>query len=223
MSTIFHIVSNKEWGGGEQYVFDLAQRQKADYITVNVFCKPIADIVAKYKTIADQVFPARLNGVTDFQSAFAMAKVVRHAGKCVIHAHNFKDAFTACYARLLSGNKQARVVMCRHLTRKGKNSLVYRWLYGQLDAICFDSNLSLNTFLSTRPSIDERKLSVVRTSIVVPEVVKPAALREELNIGTDEAMAMYHGRLDPEKGIDTLMDAVEKLKRTKTSARSSWY
>lgn len=213
MSTIFHIVSNKEWGGGEQYVFDLAQRQKADYITVNVFCKPIADIVAKYKTIADQVFPARLNGVTDFQSAFAMAKVVRHAGKCVIHAHNFKDAFTACYARLLSGNKQVRVVMCRHLTRKGKNSLVYRWLYGQLDAICFDSNLSLNTFLSTRPSIDERKLSVVRTSIVVPEVVKPAALREELNIGTDEAMAMYHGRLDPEKGIDTLMDAVEKLKK----------
>lgn len=103
--------------------------------------------------------------------------------------------------------------MCRHLTRKGKNSLVYRWLYGQLDAICFDSNLSLNTFLSTRPSIDERKLSVVRTSIVVPEVVKPAALREELNIGTDEAMAMYHGRLDPEKGIDTLMDAVEKLKK----------
>ena len=81
MSTIFHIVSNKEWGGGEQYVFDLAQRQKADNITVKVFCKPIADIVAKYKTIADQVFPARLNGVTDFQSAFAMAKVVRHAGK----------------------------------------------------------------------------------------------------------------------------------------------
>ena len=49
MSTIFHIVSNKEWGGGEQYVFDLAQRQKADNITVKVFCKPIADIVAKYR------------------------------------------------------------------------------------------------------------------------------------------------------------------------------
>ena len=38
MSKIFHIISNNEWGGGEQYVFDLAQRQKADGISVTIFC-----------------------------------------------------------------------------------------------------------------------------------------------------------------------------------------
>ena len=211
MSTIFHIVSNKAWGGGEQYVLDLAQRQKADGIHVNVVCKPIAEIMGKYEAVADHVYPARLNGVTDMGSARALAKVVAKAGRCVIHAHNFKDAFTACYARLLSGNAEVRVVMCRHLTRTGKNSLVYRWLYRHIDAICFDSQLSLNTFLSTHPSIDAAKLMIVRTSIVVPREVTPAPLREELGIPEGVTVAMYHGRLDPEKGIDTLLEAVSQL------------
>lgn len=215
MSKIFHIVSNKEWGGGEQYVFDLAQRQKMDGIEVAVFCKPIADIIGKFETMADRTYSLPLNGVVDLKSAFCMAKIIKKEGRCVIHAHNFKDAFTACYARLLSGNKQVRVVMCRHLTRKGKNSLVYRWLYKHLDAICFDSQLSLDTFLSTSPSIDSNKLSIVRTSIVVPENVTPAPLREELGIAVDEVMAMCHGRLDPEKGLDTLLKAVEILKKEK--------
>ena len=37
---VFHLVSNKEWGGGEQYVYDLCQRQMADGLSVSVFCRP---------------------------------------------------------------------------------------------------------------------------------------------------------------------------------------
>lgn len=212
MSKIFHIVSNKEWGGGEQYVYDLAQRQKADGISVTVFCKPIPEIISKFEGLT-KTHALRLNGVLDFTSAYKMAKLVKHAGRCIIHAHNFKDAFTACYARALSGNKQVRVVMCRHLTRIGKNSFHYRWLYKHIDAICFDSQLSTDMFMSTHPTIDESKLMVVRTSIVTPAHVEPAPLRSELNIGKDEVLAMYHGRLHPEKGIDTLLEAVELLKK----------
>ena len=38
---VFHLVSNKEWGGGEQYVYDLCQRQMADGLSVSVFCRPV--------------------------------------------------------------------------------------------------------------------------------------------------------------------------------------
>ena len=37
---IFHTISNKEWGGGEQTVFDLSRRQLADGIEVEIFCPP---------------------------------------------------------------------------------------------------------------------------------------------------------------------------------------
>lgn len=210
---IFHIVSNKAWGGGEQYVFDLCQRQMADRIQIEVFCKPVADIIQKFRTLQVPVHALRLNGLADLKSAWKMSRIIKQAGPCIVHAHNFKDAFTAAMARkFLGGQSQVKVVMCRHLTRLGKNGLHYRWLYQQLDGICFDSDLSKNIFLSTHPSIDMRKICVVHTSVVVPEKVEAVNLRKEFSLPETAVLAMYHGRLDPEKGLDVLMEAVSTLR-----------
>ena len=208
---IYHIVSNKEWGGGEQYVYDLCRRQQADGIEVSVFCKPIESITRKYEEAGIKVIPLTLGGVLDINSAWKMATLINTAGECIIHAHNFKDAFTAAYARKLSSNKQVQVVMCRHLTRTGKNSIHYRWLYRQLDGICFDSELSKETFLSTNPTIDLQKTRIVHTSIVVPDEIQQISLYKEFDIPEDHVVAMYHGRLDEEKGLDVLIEAVSML------------
>ena len=207
---IFHIVSNKEWGGGEQYVYDLSQRQRTEGIDVTIFCKPVETIIQKYQEAGMTVIPLALGGALDIRSAWKMAKVIENHSN--IHAHNFKDAFTACYAKCLAGNKQVRVVMCRHLTRKGKNTLLYRWLYRHLDRLIFDSELSRSVFLSTRPTIDEAKLGIVHTSIVVPETFEKTDLRREFQIPSDCVIGMFHGRLDPEKGLDTLLEAVAQIK-----------
>ncbi|MBR3110039.1 MAG: glycosyltransferase family 4 protein [Prevotella sp.] len=207
---IFHIVSNKEWGGGEQYVYDLSQRQRTEGIDVTIFCKPVEAIMQKYQEAGMTVIPLALGGALDIRSAWKMAKVIETHSN--IHAHNFKDAFTACYAKCLARNKQVRVVMCRHLTRKGKNTLLYRWLYLHLDRLIFDSELSRSVFLSTRPTIDEAKLGIVHTSIVVPETFEKTDLRMEFQMPSDCVIGMFHGRLDPEKGLDTLMEAVAQIK-----------
>ena len=213
---IFHIVSNKEWGGGEQYVYDLSQRQMAEGINVTIFCKPVEAIMQKYQEAGMTVIPLALGGALDIPSAWKMAKVIRRQESgdrsLILHAHNFKDAFTACYARCLARNKQVRVVMCRHLTRKGKNTLLYRWLYRHLDRLIFDSELSRSVFLSTRPTIDEAKLGIVHTSIVVPETFEKTDIRSEFQIPSDCIIGMFHGRLDPEKGLDTLLEAVAQVK-----------
>lgn len=209
---IFHIVSNKEWGGGEQFVYDLCQRQRADGIDVEIFCKPIKSICLKYREAGFKVSTLALGGALDLKSAIKMADIIGKQEPCVIHAHNFKDAFTACYARKFSHNKQVRVVMCRHLTRKGKNSVLYKWLYRQLDCLCFDSQLSKDMFYSTHPSLDEQKTCIVHTSIVVPQKLERIDIRKEFGIADNCTIAMFHGRLDPEKGIDTLIEAVSLLK-----------
>lgn len=213
LQKIFHIVSNKVWGGGEQYVYDLCQRQLADGLHIEVFCKPVDSIVQKYRELNVPVHPLRLNGLADVGSAWQMSRIVRQAGPCYIHAHNFKDAFTAAVARKMMGSgAQVRLVMCRHLTRLGKNSLHYRWLYRQLDGILFDSELSRSIFFSTHPSLDERKVCVVHTSVVVPEKVEPVDLRAKLSLPSDCVLAMYHGRLHPEKGLDVLVQAAATLR-----------
>ena len=90
--------------------------------------------------------------------------------------------------------------------------MLYRWLYSQLDRLIFDSQISTDVFLSTNPTITPNKLGIVHTSIVVPENTIPVDIRKEFNIPETCTIAMFHGRLDPEKGIDTLMDAIEQIK-----------
>ena len=75
-----------------------------------------------------------------------------------------------------------------------------------------DSQISTDAFLGTNPTIDTKKLGIVHTSIVVPENTVPVDVRTEFNIPAETVLAMFHGRLDPEKGIDVLLDAVEQIK-----------
>lgn len=209
---IFHMISNKTWGGGEQTVLDLSRRQLADGIDVELFCLPSKSIQERFHELNVPIYTLPLRGVIDFWSAWQMAKILKNSDACAVHAHNFKEAFTAAYARRLSGRKDLRVVMCRNLTRKGKNTFPYRWLYSQLDCIVFDSKLAMDTFLSTDPAIDHNKLSVIFNGVVVPDKVVAQDVRSEFGIARDEVVVMYHGRLDPEKGIDVLIEAVAILR-----------
>ena len=213
MRKVYHIVSNKVWGGGEQYVYDLAQLQLQNGMQVEIFCKPEEVIINKFLELGVSVYPLRLNGAIDFKSAWKMAAIVTEGS--LIHAHNFKDAFTASYARKLSHCKDLKVIASRHLTRKGKNTLLYQWLYKQLDWLVFDSNIARDVFMSTKPLMDVGKTSVIHTSIVLPENVVSAGIRQEYEIEEDEVIAMYHGRLDPEKGLDTLLTATSMNKEKK--------
>lgn len=213
---IFHIVSNKEWGGGEQYVYDLAQRQMADGNSVELFCRSAEAVMSKFLELRMPVHPLSLKGAADMASAWKMAAMLKSQGACFVHAHNFKDAFTAAYARKMCGNRNVRLIMSRHLTRPGKNTRLYRWLYGQLDWLSFDSEIARDEFYSTGPAMNRDRTGIIRTSIVLPDNVTAAGVRQLYGIADDEVIGMFHGRLDPEKGLDTLLEAVGILNAQRT-------
>lgn len=212
---IFHLISNKAWGGGEQTILDLSRRQLADGIKIELCCVSSEAVCGRFKELHVPIHTLPLRGVLDLRSAWTLAGLIKQEPTCAIHAHNFKEAFTAAYARKIAGRKDIKVVMCRNLTRKGKTSLVYRWLYKQLDCIVFDSQLAMDEFLSTNPPIDHNKLKVIFNAIIVPESLQAKDLRTEYGIAQDEVIILCHGRLDPEKGQHVLIEAVSKLKDEK--------
>ena len=211
---IFHTISNKEWGGGEQTVLDLSRRQIADGIDIELCCIPLESMIARFRELNVPIHQMRLGGALDFKSAWTLSKILKHSDVNAVHVHNFKEAFTAAYARRLSGRNDLHVVMCRNLSRKGKNSWLYRWLYRQLDYIVFDSQVALDEFLSSNPTVDHKKLLVIFNAVVVPEHLEAVDVRKEFHIADDEVVVMYHGRLDPEKGLDTLVEAAALVRDT---------
>lgn len=213
---LIYLVSNKEWGGGEQYVYDLCNYFKKEGYPITLISRPTKDVISRLQKLELPLYPLPLKGFTDIVSAYRLSKHIQPNQKYVIHVHNFKDAFTAAFARLFSGNHQVRIVLTRHLVRYGKNAIHYQWLYKQLDQIIFVSNLALEAFLKATPSIEKSRLSIIRNSIIIPSVQKVSNLRKELKISEDAILMMYHGRITHEKGLHILLDAMDTFKQTNT-------
>ena len=193
---IIHLVSNKVWGGGELYVLDLATAFAAKGDEVTIVSRDIDVVTRRFKEAGLPVTTMALKGAIDIASPFKLARIIGKEQPAIIHVHNFKDATTALRARTLSRNKNVRIVMTRHLVKAAKRKSIYN----KLDAMIFVSHLAKNEFMSTSPVIDATKVHVIHNSIKHKTVTAENTPNKELTL-------MFHGRLSPEKGIDTLLQA----------------
>ena len=205
---IIHLVSNHTWGGGEQYVLDLARTMAAEGHCIEIISRPVSQVVDRFtKAGLAPVAKMPLRGAIDFISPLRLASRLRQCDDVIIHVHNFKDAIIATRARSLSGNGKVRVVLTRHLIKEGHTSGLYRDLYARLDAIIFVSELAREGFLKSNPPVDRSKLHVVHNSIRVPS----PSTAPELTTPSDTPIIMCHGRISPEKGLDTLLNALSRI------------
>lgn len=201
---IIHIVSNKVWGGGERYALDLCRAQESDGHSVAVITRGYEEVDAPFRAAGFTPGHLVLGGAWDFITPIRLAGVLnRLEAPVVLHVHNFKDARMAVHARrLMVDPGKVRVVVTRHLVRPAKTGRADKALYDALDAIVFVSNTALEGFLESKPEVDAGKLHVVPNAVVAPSLQ-----REE----PEHPTILFCGRIAPEKGLSTLIDAFARL------------
>lgn len=203
---IIHLVSNKVWGGGEQYVLDLTTELASDGNNVTIVARNIPKVTQRFKDAHLPVVTMPLKGTLDLISPIRLAAMLRKLPEAVVHVHNFKDAITAVRARKLSGNRNVRIAVTRHLVKPAKKNTGYN----NLDAIIFVSQLVMDKFLSTSPNVDRNRLHLIHNSIkYVPEHNETPKRNEILTL-------MFHGRISPEKGLETLIEAFATIRSKDT-------
>ena len=158
-----------------------------------------------------ELFHAPLQGFYDFYSIKLLSQKIKELpGLVIIHAHGFRNVFTALVARRFSGKKDVKVIMTRHKVRRAVDSWILRGIYRNLDALIFVSRAARDRFVSTWHNrlmpIKAERLHIIHNSLNIPEPVYiPPTPNRPLT-------AMFHGPLKPGKGLETLIDAMSMLK-----------
>jgi glycosyltransferase involved in cell wall biosynthesis len=203
---IVEIFASQTWGGGEQYVFDFSRKLLKDNHVVWFAGKKSEVIERKLAAVKQPFYRLPLGWYFGFISIWKLAKLVRKESVDVIHVHHFKAAFVAAAVKTFMRRKP-KVILTRHLVRKGKNNLLYRFLYRRIDKIIFVSHLAKQQFLSASPAILPEKIVVIFNSIYTEKGgnVLPKRTNSPLVVG-------FCGRLEKEKGVEVLLDAIPLCK-----------
>lgn len=192
---IIHLVANKTWGGGEQYVYDLIESLKNEqWCSTSVICKNYQAVTEKLASLDVPLCHLKLNGYMDIKSIIALSKILKKQNEdTVIHTHDFKRAFITIAASKLSGKKNIRVTMTRHLVRKAKKSFFENIVYKNIDKIIFVSQIAKDTCLSSSPSIDQAKRCVIHNGIK-DKICDTKYLRDRYQIPNETFVLMYSKR-----------------------------
>ena len=217
MINVFHIVSSKTWGGAERYASDLVAHMRHDPdFYVEVVSAKNDDIIEQFQKMDIPVSILPLKGIRDIDSPVRLARMLRK-GKNIVHVHTYRDAVTAVMARIISDNPETKVVFTPHTLKKPTFNYVSKKVYNNIDHYVFVSQFAYDQFLAhAAPRIKKSLTSVIPESVLNTDTSAQAPvpdLRKELNMRPEQALIMFHSRLNHDKGVDVLLKAITQLDR----------
>lgn len=216
MINVFHIVSNKIWGGAERYASDLVAHMRHDpNFYVEVVSAKNDDIIEQFQKMDIPVSILPLKGIRDFDSPVRLARMLKK-GKNIVHVHTYRDAVTAVMARIISDNPNTKVVFTPHGLKKPNLNYVSKKIYRSIDQYVFVSQFAYEYFVAHAPRIKKQQAQVIPESVLNTDTSAHAHvpnLREELEMRPNQVLIMFHSRLCKDKGVDVLLNALTKINR----------
>lgn len=203
--------------GGEQHLLQLARGLAARGHDVACAARPDSALAGRLRAAGLAVQELPLVDWYEPRGALRLAAWLRRGRFAIVHAHCPRDYYLAATAAALAGPSAAagaaiRCVGTRHLLRPIGAPALKRPFFARLSAMIAVSEAVRRAFLAAGVMDPARVLTVpngVDTTRVVPE---RNGLRRRAGLGHDVPVIGYVGRLSPEKGVPTLLEAARRLR-----------
>ena len=207
------------YAGTEAHILTLSEAlSKSDSVDVELLVPLGSELKKRSQAVDVQCHVCRLSIIAFFFSTIALVRAIRPD---IIHAHNGRTTLSAVLVAKLLGCK---VVASQHFLEpahvsstgslgKVKRAL-HQWVGGHLDYRICVSQAALTSMQKRGDTIakSDSDYSVIHNGIDISKVLLSVNktrvdVRSELGIPSSAKLIMCAARLEPEKSIDTLLDA----------------
>ena len=196
------------WGGGEVSLTAISEGLSGRGHHVTIACRPHAALHQRATSLHSAVVPLRISGDINPVTIWKIHRLIRHNKIDVVCVHTSKELRVGGMAASLA---RVPVVMSREIDLPIKGTRLNRFFYTTVaSAVGVNSRATMNTLLASAPWLERDRVTVVWKGIDV-EVFRraePADLRSEFGLARDAVIAGFAGRLEDQKGIATLLDAI---------------
>lgn len=211
------------FAGTERHMLDLAGGLRAQRVEVAIGCPVPGALATQSEGRGIEVHAIGKHGLLDWRAVHALRSLCRKRGFEILHSHNGRTAFLAACAATLTGN--ARCVYTQHFLEpsyvgrrgiKGKIShAMHGWVNRRTDHLIANS-LSTAQGAIARGEVISDRVTVIPNGVAPPDVasLRPlVSVRDELALGSGASLIVCAARLEPEKDVATLIDAMSIVRQ----------
>jgi len=206
---ILFISSSKTWGGGEVWLSQICEGLAQRGHTLVVACQPESKILHQLSRSRFETVPLRMSGDFNPFSILKVYRLIKSRNIGLVCTNMEKELRIAGIAAFLAN---VPIIISREIDFPIKNKNINKFFYNHIaSGIIVNSYATYNTLLSRSPWLGKQRFEIVWKGIDIEKYrSQPAAdLRQEFNLQPEDCIAGFVGRLDEQKGIPTLLDAVK--------------
>ncbi len=214
------------FAGTERHMLDLARGLRAEGAAVTLACPAPSALAERAQAESFSVINIPKLGLIDKNAVRMLRSLLQDGRADIIHAHNGRSALTAALAVSLA--RRGRCLMTQHFlepnhaTLSGPKArlfhLAHWWVVRQAYRILAISQAVRQGMLS-RGEVPDSKIVVVSNGITRPPIDGQNDVRAELSIASDVPLVACVARLEHEKDIASLVQAMAEVVRDLPHAR----
>ncbi|MBC7785842.1 MAG: glycosyltransferase family 4 protein [Burkholderiales bacterium] len=217
------------FAGTERHILDLARGLHAQGVGVGIACPTPSPLARRADDLCIPVTSIAKRGAIDITALRILRRLIKDGQVDIIHSHNGRTAMIASSA--VTATRGGRHVSTQHFispsraTRRGWKGWIGRKLHGWVSQHT-DSLIAISA--AVRQGMDDRNETHHRPIAVVPNGIHDLAaiacksrstVRSELGCTDQTPLVVSATRLVKEKSVDTLVDAMARVRERLPDAR----
>lgn len=217
------------FAGTERHILDLAHGLREMGVCVQIACPASSPLAQRARETEMPMISIPKCGRIDYRAARKLSALLRAGEINLVHAHNGRTVIAATLGVWLAG--MGCTVFTQHFVEPGRlkcgrvkrlmKSVVHKVLNRRIDHFIAISTAVRDAMLS-RADAPLNRITTVLNGISRPNIEqfqKPESLRAQYHLDANAPLVVCVARLEAEKDIPSLIEAMQSLVRTNPELR----